>query len=320
MAKIDIPNNPTDGQTFTQNGKTWKQVTADTRWVLVPTLAPLPGLTGDAQCRLDKVTNQNKLKLSPYQGNKIVINGNVEEIPSGGVEMTPTSPDTLAVNTDYYVYAFMDSSTMKLEAKTTVPTMNTSSPGVGIQIKTGDATRTLVGMCRLITLNSNPNFEDDPVNRYVISYYNRKRRTAFLRNATALSSTATYSDSATNDGFVSILGPLSYLIWSDEIPVFSLNAQLSGVDHVNWIFLRAMANGIAVDASNAIQHCVLSILSIKGHEHRFQNSSQSSAFWTPSSEGHQKVELFAAKTGSRALKLAGATEHTGPTLSVEFWG
>jgi hypothetical protein len=80
------------------------------------------------------------LVLSPYNGNLIVINQTVQKIPFGGVALAPTG---LAVNTLYYIYAYMSGATMVLEASATSHITSTIN---GVEIKSGDQSRTLVGM------------------------------------------------------------------------------------------------------------------------------------------------------------------------------
>jgi len=115
------------------------------------------------QCRLDKAGSN--IALTPLNGNKLVIDTNVQTIPAAGVTLAPTG---LTPNTTYYIYAYMVSTTMTLEASVTGPATNAAT---GVVIKTGDATRTLVGMARAVT---GPAFADTENQRFVISYFNRK--------------------------------------------------------------------------------------------------------------------------------------------------
>lgn len=92
------------------------------------------------QCRLAKVSAN--LVLSPFDGNRILINSGVETIPDAGVSLAPSG---LSTNTLYYIYAYMSGSTMTLEASTTAYAIQT---GTGVYTKSGDVTRTLVGMER----------------------------------------------------------------------------------------------------------------------------------------------------------------------------
>ena len=80
--------------------------------------------------------------LSRYNGYKLSINNVLEDIPAAGVLLSTTS---LSPSTLYYIYAYMSGSTMTLEASATASAVNSVN---GVRIKSGDATRTLVGMAR----------------------------------------------------------------------------------------------------------------------------------------------------------------------------
>lgn len=120
-------------------------------------------LTGSVggQCVLTK--SGANLVLSPKNGNKIVINGVMQTVPAAGVSLAPTG---LTVSTLYYVYAYMNAGTMTLEASTTG---HSTDAATGVEIKAGDATRSLVGMVQPIT---GPAFADTVTQRFVRSWFN----------------------------------------------------------------------------------------------------------------------------------------------------
>uniref|UniRef100_C6BBR1 Uncharacterized protein n=2 Tax=Pseudomonadota TaxID=1224 RepID=C6BBR1_RALP1 len=123
------------------------------------------GQVGHGQCRLSYVSG-TQLKLSPYNGNNLIINGVPQQIPSAGVTLANTG---LAASTKYYVYAYMNAGTMTLEAVTTAHATGTN----GVEQKSGDATRTLVGM--ILTDGSTPGqFVDTPANRQIANWFNRR--------------------------------------------------------------------------------------------------------------------------------------------------
>src|SRR4029077_5490983 len=95
-------------------------------------------LHGIGQCYLS-LSGANLL-LAPKDGNLIMINGALVTIPDAGVTLAPTST---AATTLYYIYAYLSSGTLTLEYSTTAYATQT---GTGVKIKSGDATRTLVGM------------------------------------------------------------------------------------------------------------------------------------------------------------------------------
>ena len=92
------------------------------------------------QCQL--TMGGGNLILSRFNGYKLFINNALRIIPA-----TPPSINSaaLAINTTYYIYAYMSGSTMTLEASATVPAEYSVN---GVKIKNGDSSRTLVGMGR----------------------------------------------------------------------------------------------------------------------------------------------------------------------------
>ena len=117
------------------------------------------------QCRL--VLSGGNLLLKPVQGNRIVINGTQQAIPSAGVSLAPAG---LTPSTLYYIYAYMNSGTMTLEASATGHSTSTVN---GVEIKTGDATRSFVGWAYPVT---GPAFADSATQRLVVSFFNRRAK------------------------------------------------------------------------------------------------------------------------------------------------
>jgi hypothetical protein len=117
------------------------------------------------QCRLEY--SAGNLKLSPLDGNNIVINGVQESIPSAGVSIAATA---LTPSTLYYIYAYMSGATMTLEASATGHATDATT---GVEIKSADATRTLVGMAYCV---AGPAWSSDPL--LVVSWFNRRNRSS----------------------------------------------------------------------------------------------------------------------------------------------
>jgi hypothetical protein len=166
---------------------------------------------GLGQCRLAKVSSN--LVLSPYKGNLITINNQYQTIPAVGISLAPTG---LTANTTYYIYVYMNGVTMTLEASTTGHSTDTTS---GVEIKTGDATRTLVGMGRII---AGPAWVDTAAQRFVLSWFNRRRVTAYsyLTGDWAPSNTSGYPGAAKSSGTD---GKIEFLTWGEEQVELSVN-------------------------------------------------------------------------------------------------
>jgi len=123
------------------------------------------GMINYGQCRLTK--SGANLVLIPFNGNRITINGSVCVIPAAGVSLAPTS---LTPSVNYYIYAYMSGATLTLEASTTTHATDATT---GVEIKSGDASRALVGLARTVT---GPAWSDAINARLVISWFNRRPR------------------------------------------------------------------------------------------------------------------------------------------------
>jgi hypothetical protein len=183
-----------------------KKVSPNDIAISAPLVVSSGNLTLDlaqGQCRLTK--SGSNLLLSPSNGNLLIINGVMYAVPDAGVTLAPTglTPATL-----YYIYAYMNSGTMTLEASTTGHAKSTTAGNKGVEVKSGDDTRTLVGMARVVT---GPAFADSATQRLVASYFNRRGIggvNAFAASKTTASTT--YAELSSTDGRV------EFLTWGDE--------------------------------------------------------------------------------------------------------
>nr|WP_238339914.1 hypothetical protein [Pseudomonas lurida] len=172
---------------------------------------PLPtAARAHGQCRLNKVGAN--LTLSPLNGNGLIINGVSQTIPSAGVSLASAGLPTPAT---LYVYAYMASGVMTLEASITGHSTDASN---GVEIKTGDATRTLVGMARTI---AGPAFQDDTSQRFVLSYFNRIDLTS------SKPFVSTYSTGAASYTELSSSARCEYLSWGNEQIKMLFNGSLT---------------------------------------------------------------------------------------------
>jgi hypothetical protein len=163
------------------------------------------------QCRL--VKSGANLILQRLNGSRIVINGVPQTIPSAGVLLAPAG---LTAGTTYYVYAYMNAGTMALEASLTTRATDATS---GMEVKSGDASRTLVGMVRVIP---GPAFADTAQQRLVRPWFNRPLLGAGIGIPDRTSTnTAAYQETSSADR-------IEFLIWADENTSPKLTAWLTG--------------------------------------------------------------------------------------------
>lgn len=158
-------------------------------------------LPAHGQCRLTYVS-ATSIKLAPHNGQNLNINGLPEKVPAAGVTVANTG---LSASTLYYVYAYMNGASMALELSATGHSTHTNS----VEIKTGDSTRTLVGMART---NASSQFVDDEKNICVLSYFNRKRKLGKSKF------TASRDLPAATQVFVEVNQEIrvNFLTWADE--------------------------------------------------------------------------------------------------------
>lgn len=162
------------------------------------------------QCRLIK--SGANLVLQRYNGQWLRINDTTYSIPTAGVSLAATG---LSAGTTYYIYAYMSGATMTLEASTTTHATDTNT---GVEIKSGDATRTLVGMARPIT---GPAWQDTTAQRFVISWFNPRPiyLQAVLASNTGNVNTGSY-------GVISSSLNLEFLTWSTNAFAFKFQGRL----------------------------------------------------------------------------------------------
>lgn len=134
---------------------------SNTYWKLAfqDTLSPSHG-----QCRLT-IVNATSIRLSPYDGNNLVIGGVARRLTSSGATLTNSG---MNINTLYYIYAFWTGTAISLEFSATGHSPDSTT---GVEIKTGDSSRTLVGM---VYTNGSAQFSDGPTARLVASWFNRR--------------------------------------------------------------------------------------------------------------------------------------------------
>jgi hypothetical protein len=195
-------------------------------WKL-PTLHPH---LAHGQCRLS-VVSATQIKLAPLNGSNIIIAGTQYQIPSGGIVLSAG----LAASTLYYAYVFNSSGTLALELSTTGHATDTTAGNIGVEIKSGDNSRTLVGM--IYTSSSGQFVVDTSLLKLCLNWFNR--RSLPLQGANVTSSTA--STTFVGVGTASTFG---FLTWADEAVQFDVGGTVSN-DTVG----AATQTGVMIDGT-----------------------------------------------------------------------
>ena len=164
----------------------------------------------------------------------------ISATPGGAAVNTSGSQSgTHKIGTLRCIYAYMNSGTMTLEASTTT---HATQAGTGVEIKSGDATRTLVGMA----YDSSTAWVDSVAQRFVRSWFNRKR--------TPLKNNFTVDRSTTSTSLIELNSEIrvEFLLWADEAPLLCASG---GTYHTNSGSVVTTALGIddVSTATNATQ-------------------------------------------------------------------
>ena len=169
------------------------------------------------------------LSYLPYNGNRLKINGTWQTIPVGGIagmNATGTScfvngvaGQWLAANTHYYVYAFMNGATLTADFSATGHSTSMTTGNVGVEIKTGDDTRSLIGM---IFTNASGQLFNQESTRWVRTWFNRQAESlVFANNFTAQRSTVAGTLSEVNTEI-----RCNFLKWDTETVTASIDGQI----------------------------------------------------------------------------------------------
>jgi len=154
------------------------------------------------------------LKFAPtgYSGRLIQINGVLYPIPVGGIAglgntgvyLDNVANQNLAANTVYTIYAIVVAGVVTANFRDDAPGNHRPSQTVGNEsvevlyqtsTSTEYPTNTLIGMCRT---NASAQFQDDKSNKFVLSWFNRRRRTGSnYATANPNTGTGTYAESPT---------------------------------------------------------------------------------------------------------------------------
>lgn len=170
------------------------------KWVLLNPATGIRSASLHGQCRL--VKDGADLRLLPHNGHRLVIAGESVAIPAAGVALSAAG---LTPGTLYYIYAYDNAGTITLEASATG---HSTHDGTGVEIKTGDPSRTLVGMARAV---AGPAWADADGQRLVVSWFNRRRRPV------RAGFSAQRSTSSTTPVELHAEIRIEFLCWADEV-------------------------------------------------------------------------------------------------------
>jgi hypothetical protein len=240
------------------------------------------------QCRLQYVS-ATQINLVPFNGCLIKIAGALYQLPAAGttaantgVYVNGTAGRDLAANTLYYVYLFNSSGTLTIDFSTTGHATDTTAGNVGVEIESGNNSRTLIG---LIYTNGSKQFAASAQFLGVRSWFNR----APLQGA------ADFTDGTTSGTFTVIDAGAQF-----DVIVFA--DDLLHVDIYGEIYLASLC---AADSQIWIDGAPLSGA---GQSTRIFNADTSSSATT---YGFSMGVRGVLSEGHHIVNLAGAVEPAG---------
>lgn len=187
------------------------------------------------QCQLARV-DATTLKLAPFAGNRIFVNEAQRVLPAAGITITNGG---LSNSTLYYAYAYNNAGTLTLELSATAYATDAAN---GHKVKSGDATRTLVGMIRT---NGSGQFVDAPAQRFVRSLYNEPDVGTFA--------TFTASRSTTSTSFAEVNSEIrnEVLLWAGERWALDLTGVMWQSTATAWVGCSIGVDGATPEPSGA---------------------------------------------------------------------
>ena len=196
----------TSGNVLTSNGTSWSSgvgvadgsITtaklADSSVTGAKTLLPL------FQCRLE-YTSTTLLTLNRFGGSWLFINGLNYQIPSSAPTINVSGASASQLN---YIYAYISGGAVTLEKSTTAYATDST---YGHLIKSGDATRTLVGLART---TGSTLWADSTTQRFVLSLYHQQHRHLVSGGIAGSTTSGSYAELSTNNR-------LEFLVWSNGL-------------------------------------------------------------------------------------------------------
>jgi hypothetical protein len=272
---------------------------------LVSDVATLKGsspFVSPIQGRL-QVDSTTQVSLQRYQGALIPIKKSGiwqnSTIPSSGPTLANTG---LTAATLYYIYAFDSSGTLTLEASTTTHAVDSDS---GVEIKSGDATRTLVGMVYM-GAGTPGTFVDSVTSRTCVNWANRQRLdmlNAFSTNRTTTSVTWTEINAEIE---------LTFLAWASEAIHLAITGTASNGSNG-----QATGTAITIDSTS-------SPLVTSAHTQQAAAAGQRGAialtYLGRVNEGKHFATLLGQVSGGTATWYSTDSVATDGSAKVRLWG
>lgn len=230
-----------------------------------------------------------QLQFKPFRGSQIIINGVVYNIPAAGIAgLTNTSVyidgvvGNLATNTLYRVYCFNNAGTLTAEYSTTGHVTSATAGNVGTEIKSGDDSRTFIG---LILTGGSPVFTNTPQYRYVRSWVNRDSQTFLMTGGANWTSTSNVASGVA----------VAFLAFDGEPLIGTAGWYGTATASTN------ITIGIVLDGSSTASNSALTTTSTTA---KYENATCGGA-WNVSGEGSHNVTLYGQCSATQSASGTG---------------
>ncbi|WP_060912043.1 hypothetical protein ACFLEY_22520 [Bradyrhizobium sp. YCK136] len=199
-------------------------------------------------------SSATQLILTYGNGDLIKINGVWRRLPSGGVAISNAG---LSASTVYYVYAYWTGSAVAVEFSTTARATSTAAGNEGVMSKSGDDSRSLVGM---VYTNASGQFADQQNARHTRSWFNESGLLAAANSGT------TVSTSSTSPIELDAGARCFVLMWTNEICSQTIQANSSHNTGGQATYTSCSINGSVVGNPFAYHETTVNYYNIVGNE------------------------------------------------------
>lgn len=246
------------------------------------------------QCRL--TLSGGNLVLAPFNGNRLTIAGAPQLVPDAGVSLAATS---LTPGGLYYIYAYMNSGVMTLEASATAHATSTTSGNKGTEIKSGDNTRTLVGMARPV---AGPAWADSDAQRFVRSWFNDGG--VEQRNTVSAGTRPTVTSVSPTFAEIASAARIEALLWAGERWV--LDGSGGGwLGAVGAVYFALGVNGITPEQGGGFGNSSSSGMTV---------TLNAASLKTGLSEGYSYATMLGAVSSNTATYISSGIDPLGCTI------
>lgn len=253
------------------------------------------------QCRLT-YTDADTLTLEPYKGNLIPVKTasgwEIREIPADGVEISTGDNvwDGGAISSDtlYYIYLYDDSGTLTLLGSTTG---HSADSDTGVEIETGDATNTLVGMA---LTDGSSDFSEF----LTLSWFNRraKRKEQHLSSSSGGASTS-FAD-------VSSALEVTFITWGHSVRAVAFGQTYNSTNNATTNLC------LALDGSQTETGVRRQSTGTVGERHIFSLHSTDD----PAEGQHEYNLQYKVGVGTAGFDASGVVGNENTHILVEVWG